>query len=109
MLTVTHIALSPLVVVDDPVQLRMTLFHSSMDSIDLDMDFSDPKTYFTLAFPSPLMARHERFDSLPDTNTVLRFQHMGRSTFKDVLRAVPHPHFFNGYTPSTFLKVCMNA
>jgi hypothetical protein len=93
LLTVIHIALSS-VVVDDPVPMEITLIHNALESINPDVDFSDPKKYFTLPFPSSRVA--SAFDFLPDTDIVQRFRYMGRSKFNDILKEVEDPRFLRG-------------
>ena len=72
----------------------MTLIHHAIQSIRPETDLSDPNTFITLPFPSPLRTPAERFAIQRDT--VKRFQYMGRSHFQDLLTAVADPRFLDG-------------
>lgn len=75
----------------------MTSIHSAIELINPDMDFSDPKIYSTLPFPSPLVVSEELFDFLPATDNVRTFRYMGRSPFEHLMKDLEDPRFLSGY------------
>ena len=82
---------------------QMSLIHHAIQSLRPETDLSDPNTFITLPFPSPLRTPTERFAIHPRGDTVKRFQYMGRSLFQDLLTAVADPSFLDG---STTLYLC---
>jgi len=70
------------------------MIHSALESINPDVDFSNPKTYITLPFPSTLLV--SRFDSLSAADTFQTFKYMGRSGFGDIEKEAENPHFLRG-------------
>ena len=74
---------------------KISLIHQAVQALDPETSLSDPETFITLPFPSPL-GTPARFAISPDENTVRRFKYMGRSLFQDLLTAIAKPRFLDG-------------
>jgi hypothetical protein len=66
--------------------------HQAIQSIDPNLDFSDPRTNITLPFPSLLPMPH-RFQIAKFNDNVKGFQFMGRSMLLNLLEEVQIPDF----------------
>ena len=66
--------------------------HEAIQSIDPNLDFSDPRTSITLPFPS-LLPMPERFQNAEFKDNMKGFQFMGRSIFSNLLQEVQSSDF----------------
>ncbi len=66
--------------------------HQAIQSIDPNLDFSDPRTFTTLPFPSLLPIPH-CFQTAKFKDNVKGFQFMGRTVFSNLLEEVRTPDF----------------
>lgn len=68
--------------------------HQAIQSIDPNLDFSDPRMSITLPFPS-LLPIPQRFQTAKFKDSVKGFQFMGRSMFSSLLEEVQTPDFLS--------------
>jgi hypothetical protein len=79
------------------VMTEICSIHEAIKSIS-PIDFTNPHLLSNLPFPSPLQVPKEHFTITSNTDTVQKFQSMGWSIFKDILKEVQDPI---GHTIST--------
>jgi hypothetical protein len=70
--------------------------HQGIQSLSLEIDFSDTRIFISLPFPTPLRVPQELIIIPYNEDNVQGFQYKGRSFFQDILNEITDPRFLNG-------------
>ncbi|KAF8327351.1 hypothetical protein F5887DRAFT_1274679 [Amanita rubescens] len=80
------------------VQTHCIAIHKAIQAMPDNLNLSDPSTFTTLPFPSPLSMPHQRFEC-KEINGIDHFEYMGRSQFHKLQERIKNRNFLEGAEP----------